>query len=136
MQCTGSPSRPSADGPPPPGNPFEIGAVLRMALLLGGVGALAKFAAERLGGSAVLVIAAVTGLTDVDAITLSVPALVPATISAAIAAQAVAVAVASNIVAKAAYALALGSGRFGGLFAAGSALGLGLAAAVLLLLQG
>ena len=125
-----------ADGPPPPGNPFEIGAVLRMALLLGGVGALAKFAAERLGGSAVLVIAAVTGLTDVDAITLSVPALVPATISAAIAAQAVAVAVASNIVAKAAYALALGSGRFGGLFAAGSALGLGLGAAVLLLLQG
>jgi uncharacterized membrane protein (DUF4010 family) len=123
-----------AEGAAPPGNPFEIGAVLRMALLLGGVGALAKFGAERLGGAAVVVIAAVTGLTDVDAITLSVPALVPGTISPAVAAQAVAVAVASNIVAKAAYALALGSGRYGGLFAVGSALGLGLGAVALFLL--
>jgi uncharacterized membrane protein (DUF4010 family) len=123
-----------AEGPAAPGNPFEIGAVLRMALLLGGVGAAAKFGAEQLGGAAVLVISAVTGLTDVDAITLSVPSLVPGTITAAVAAQAVAVAVASNILAKASYALVLGSGRYGALFAAGSALGLGLGAAVLLLL--
>jgi uncharacterized membrane protein (DUF4010 family) len=122
-----------ADGPAAPGNPFEIGAVLRMAALLGGVAAAAKFGAERLGGGAVIVIAAITGLTDVDAITLSVPALVPGSITAVVAAQAVAVAVASNIVAKAAYALALGPGRFGGWFALGSALGLGAGAAVLFL---
>ena len=119
------------DGPAAPGNPFEIGAVLRMALLLGGVAAAAKLGAEKLGGGAVIVIAAVTGLTDVDAITLSVPALVPDTITATVAAQAVAVAVASNILAKAAYGLALGSGRYGVLFGLGSVLGLGAGAAVM-----
>jgi uncharacterized membrane protein (DUF4010 family) len=122
-----------AEGPAPPGNPFEIGAVLRMAALLGGVGAAAKFGAERLGGAAVILIAAVTGLTDVDAITLSVPLLVPQSVTAEVAAQAVAAAVASNIVAKAVYAVALGSGRYGRWFGLGSALGLGAGAAVLLL---
>ncbi|CAH0289176.1 DUF4010 domain-containing protein [Roseomonas sp. CECT 9278] len=121
----------AGDTPAAPANPFEIGAVLRMALLLGGVGALAKFGAEWLGGRAVILIAAVTGLTDVDAITLSVPALVPATITAAVAAQAVAVAVATNILAKAGYALALGSARFGVLFGLGSAAGLGAGAAIM-----
>ena len=120
-----------AEAPAAPGNPFEIGSVLRMALLLAGVGALAKFGVEWLGEAAVLVIAAVTGLTDVDAITLSVPALVPATITAAVAAQAVAVAVASNIVAKAAYGLALGSGRFARWFALGSLMGLGAGAVLM-----
>jgi uncharacterized membrane protein (DUF4010 family) len=125
-----------ADGPAAPGNPFEIGAVLRMALLLAGVGAAAKFGAERLGGAAVIVIAAVTGLTDVDAVTLSVPALVPASITAAVAAQAVAVAVATNIVAKAVYAAALGSGAYARWFGLASALGLAAGAAVLLLTPG
>ncbi|WP_198377112.1 MgtC/SapB family protein [Neoroseomonas rubea] len=123
-----------ADGPSSPGNPFEIGAVLRMALLLAGVGTAAKFGAEKLGGAAVVVIAAVTGLTDVDAITLSVPLLAPHVISAELAAQAVAVAVASNILAKAAYGLALGGGRYGALFGGGSLLGLAAGAAALLLL--
>jgi uncharacterized membrane protein (DUF4010 family) len=123
-----------AEEPAAPGNPFEIGSVLRMALLLAGVGALAKLGAEWLGEAAVLLIAAVTGLTDVDAITLSVPALVPATITATVAAQAVAVAVASNIIAKAAYGAALGSGRFARWFALGSLLGLGAGAAVMVAL--
>ncbi len=120
-----------ADVPAAPGNPFEIGAVLRMALLLAGVGAAAQFGAERLGGAAVIVIAAVTGLTDVDAVTLSVPALVPASITATVAAQAVAVAVASNVVAKAAYAAALGTGAYARWVALGSALGLLAGAAAL-----
>jgi uncharacterized membrane protein (DUF4010 family) len=122
-----------ADGPPPPGNPFEIGSVLRMALLLAGVAALAKFASERLGDAAVVVIALVTGLTDVDAITLSVPPLVPASVSAAVAAQAVAAAVASNIVAKAAYGVALGARGYGRWFGLGSLAGLAAGAATLLL---
>jgi uncharacterized membrane protein (DUF4010 family) len=120
-----------ADGPAGPGNPFEILAVLRMALLLAGVGAAARFGAAWLGGGAVLLIAAVTGLTDVDAITLSVPALAPVTITEVLAAQAVAVAVASNILAKAAYALALGEGRHARWFALGSLAGLGAGAAAL-----
>ncbi|MBR0680770.1 MgtC/SapB family protein [Roseomonas eburnea] len=122
---------PMTEGPPALGNPFEVGAVLRMAALLGGVGALAKLGAEQLGGAAVIVIAAVTGLTDVDAITLSVPLMVPAVIDAEVAVQAVGVAVASNIVAKAVYAVALGSGRYGLLFVVGSLAGLAAGAVVL-----
>lgn len=114
----------SGQNPAPPKNPFEILPVLRIAALLAGVGALAKLGAEWLGGAAVLLIAAVTGLTDVDAIALSVPPMAPATISAAVAAQAVAVAVASNMIAKAAYAVALGAKGYGRLFAAGTLAGL------------
>lgn len=110
----------SEANPKPPGNPFEIRAVLRIAALLVGVGALAELGAAWLGGGAVLAIAAVTGLADVDAIALSVPPMAPSVISAELAAQAVAVAVASNIVAKAAYALALGRAAYGRLFAIGS----------------
>lgn len=120
------------EGPATPGNPFEIGAVLRMALLLGVVSALTKLGAERLGGAAVIVIAAVTGLTDVDAITLSVPPMVPEVIDARVAVLAIAAAVASNTVAKAAYAVALGSGRYGRLVALGSLAGLAAGAAVLM----
>ena len=53
------------------------------------------------------IIAAVTGLTDVDAITLSMPQLVPAVITATLAARALAVAVASNIIALAALVISI-----------------------------
>ena len=121
------------ESPAPPANPFELGAVLRMAALLAGVGALAKLGAEWLGGAAVIIIAAVTGLTDVDAITLSMPQLVPDVITATLAARAIAVAVASNIIAKAAYAAALGNRAYGRLFGIGSLVALGAGGVLLVL---
>lgn len=121
------------ESPTPPANPFELGAVLRMAALLVGVGALAKLGAEWLGGAAVIIIAAVTGLTDVDAITLSMPQLVPDVITATLAARAIAVAVASNIIAKAAYAAALGNRAYGRLFGIGSLVALGAGGVLLVL---
>lgn len=111
------------------GDPFEIRSVLRMALLLGAVGAAAKLGAERLGTGAVLGIALVTGLTDVDAITLSVPPLAPEQIALELASQAVGVAVASNLVAKSLYAAALGGRGFAVRFGLGSAAGLAAGAA-------
>ncbi len=126
----------SGENPAPPKNPFEILSVLRIAALLAGVGALAKLGAEWLGSAAVLLIAAVTGLTDVDAIALSVPPMAPATISAELAAQAVAVAVASNMIAKAAYAVALGAKGYGRLFAVGSFAGLVVGGVVLVATAG
>lgn len=120
------------DSPKPPANPFEIASVLRMAALLAGVGALAKLGAEWLGGAAVIVIAAVTGLTDVDAITLSMPQLVPEVITSTLAARAIAVAVASNVIAKAAYAAALGNRAYGRNYGIGSLIALGAGAAALL----
>lgn len=120
--------RTGADGAPAraPDNPFELSAVLKIALLLAAVVLISKLAAERLGPEAVLAVAAITGLADVDAVALSVPLLAPATISLEFAAQAVLVAVAVNISAKAGYALALGGGRYGAAYA-----GLSLAAGTL-----
>lgn len=115
----------------PLGNPFEIMAVLRMALLLGAVGALARVSAAWLGGGAVLGVAALTGLADVDSITLSVPLLAPETLPARTAGLAVLVAVGTNMIAKAGYALALGGARFGALFGGGTLAGLAAGAALL-----
>jgi uncharacterized membrane protein (DUF4010 family) len=122
-----------ADGPSAPGNPFEIGPVLRMAGLLAAIGALARIGAEQLGGAAVVAIAALTALSDVDAVTLSVPPLAPETITLRLAAEAVLVAVAVNIVAKMIYAAALGTRAFRRWFGLGSAIGLASGAAVVLL---
>ena len=116
-----------------PDNPFELAAVLKIALLLAAVALISKMAGEKLGPEAVLAVAAITGLADVDAVALSVPLLAPATISLAFAAQAVLAAVAVNICAKSAYAMTLGGGRFGLPFAAIS-LAAGLAGALLVLL--
>jgi uncharacterized membrane protein (DUF4010 family) len=112
--------RANAAGPPaaPPENPFELAAVLKIALLLAAVALASRLAAEKLGSAAVLAVAALTGLADVDAVALSVPLLAPATLSLQTAAQAVLAAVGVNICAKAAYALVLGGGRFGTVYAA------------------
>ena len=101
-----------------PENPFELSAVLKIALLLAAVALISKFAAEKLGPEAVLAVAAITGLADVDAVALSVPLLAPETISLEFAAQAVLAAIGVNICAKAAYAITLGRGRFGSAYAA------------------
>ena len=112
--------RANAAGPPaaPPENPFELAAVLKIALLLAAVALASRLAAEKLGSAAVLAVAALTGLADVDAVALSVPLLAPTTLSLQTAAQAVLAAVGVNICAKAAYALVLGGGRFGTVYAA------------------
>ena len=114
----------------PQENPFELGAVLKIALLLAAVGLASKWAAEKLGAAAVLAVSALTGLADVDAVALSVPLLAPASLSLELAGQAVLAAVGMNICAKAAYALALGGGRFGLPYAALS-LGAGVVGALL-----
>lgn len=114
------------------GNPFELGAVLRMAVLLAAVALLGERAAARFGDAGAVVVAAVTGLADVDAVTLSMAELVPGgVVSAALAALAVAVAVASNTVAKVAYGAVLGGLRFGAPFGVGSLAGLAAGAAAL-----
>ncbi|MCA3322910.1 MAG: MgtC/SapB family protein [Roseomonas sp.] len=100
-----------------PENPFELSAVMKIALLLAAVALISKLAGEKLGPEAVMAVAAITGLADVDAVALSVPLLAPATISLEFAAQAVLAAVGVNICAKAAYAIALGGGRFGSAYA-------------------
>lgn len=115
------------------GNPFELRAVLQLALLLAAVGLLARLAAERFGGAGAMTVAALTGLADVDAVTLTVPALVPGQLSPAMGALTVAVAIGANGLAKAAYALALGTPGFARRFAGGTLAGLAAGGLVLAL---
>jgi uncharacterized membrane protein (DUF4010 family) len=97
-------------------NPFELGAVLKMALLLGIISVLARHGAANFGDAGAYAVAALSGLADVDAVTLSMAGLVPEALPARSAAIAVAVAVGVNMLAKMAYAAALGGRRFGSAF--------------------
>lgn len=115
-----------------PANPFDFIEVLKLALLLAGVAWLARVAAEWLGSAALFGVAAISGLADVDAVTLSVTQLAPASIPVTLAAGAIGVAVASNILAKATYALALGGTAHGVRIALASAAALVLGGILLL----
>jgi uncharacterized membrane protein (DUF4010 family) len=94
-----------------PKNPFELGAVVKMALLLVAIGFLAKAASQLFGAGGLLLVSALSGLADVDAATVTVTGMMNS-LSADIAAYAIALALFSNVVAKAVYATILGSNPF------------------------
>jgi uncharacterized membrane protein (DUF4010 family) len=101
-------------------NPFELGEVLQFGALLGVVMIPAKLLADNLGQAGLLPLAAVTGLADVDPITLSVSQMLGGAITPAVGALAILVAAAANITAKSGLAIAIGGPRLGaGLAAAG-----------------
>lgn len=112
-------------------NPFELLAVLQIAVLLALVELLAKGAGQWLGSAGVFAVAALSGLADVDAVTLSVGSMVPASLTAGVAATAIVTAVVANIAAKAVYATVLGSVAFGLTYAVPAALSLMVATALL-----
>lgn len=100
-------------------NPFDIFEVLRFGALLAVVMLAVALARTQPGDSSVLAVAAVSGLADVDAITLSVARfgeVSPGAINAILAA------VAMNTFAKGAYAWLAGGVRLGLLTTGGSAL--------------
>lgn len=101
-------------------NPFELLSVLKTALLLVAVGFLARAAATWFGQSGLLVVSTLSGLADVDAITVTIADIFN-TIGVEVAAAALGVAVIANTVAKTAYALALGGRGYSGRFVLASA---------------
>jgi uncharacterized membrane protein (DUF4010 family) len=106
--------RPRARGAPqmPLEHPLHLWSALQMALLFQFV-LMAVFAARELwGASGVFTSAAVLGLTDVDALTVSMTRGVAETVRPATAARAIAVGVLANTGMKLALALALGSRGF------------------------
>jgi len=124
-----------ADGAPPKAgtkNPFDLLAVLKMALLLAAVALAAELAAARFGGYGLGIVAAISALADVDAVTLSMGDIARGTMGVRVAAQSVLIAVLANTIAKSGYAIALGGREFAWRFAAGS--GAALLAAVFALL--
>jgi uncharacterized membrane protein (DUF4010 family) len=93
-------------------NPLQLGAALQMAVLFQVVLWGVYLAREAWGESGVLASAAILGLTDADALTLSMARGVARTSGPAVAALAIAVGVLSNTVLKTGLAVFLGSARF------------------------
>jgi len=94
-------------------NPVELGMAIRFGLLLGAVTAISKLFAEQIGQLSLLPLAAVTGLADVDPITLSVSQMVPGQVTVAVAALAILIAAAANGLTKLSLAFSFAPGRVG-----------------------
>jgi uncharacterized membrane protein (DUF4010 family) len=107
------------DGAPEPENPLQIGAALQMAglfqLVLFGVYLLEA----RFGNAGLFVSGAVLGLTDLDALTISMARSSAASGVVSPAARAIAIGVLSNTLLKGALAAVIGRGRFRPLAVAG-----------------
>lgn len=107
-------------------NPFELAAVLRFGLFLAVVSAASVLARQYYGAAGLYSLAALSGLADVDAMTLAAARLPDALpLPAAI----VLITVAVNQAAKAVYAWVAGGGIVGKLTLAGMAAGLAATAA-------
>src|SRR3954470_17776288 len=96
----------------PSANPLQLAAALHMAALFQVVLIAVHIARERWGASGVFTSAAVLGLSDVDALTVSMAKDVADALSPTIAATAIGIGVLSNTAMKIALALLFGSPRF------------------------
>jgi uncharacterized membrane protein (DUF4010 family) len=94
-------------------NPFELKVVLGFGLLLAVVVFLTKSLTMTLGGEGGVVLAAIAGISDVDAITLSMTQVAGRSIDPAYAAVAILVAIATNSLSKSFLAIFVGGRRFG-----------------------
>ena len=91
-------------------NPFELGAAVRFGLLFGAITFAAKAAQVYLGDAGLYLAGAIAGLTDVDAITLSMAQLARAdAANAGPASRTIVIAVASNTLFKAGMVTFLGA---------------------------
>ncbi len=90
-------------------NPFELWPAIRFGLLFGVILFISKAAQESFGTAGVYVSAAVAGLTDVDAITLSLSNLAGSAVSETAAAQGITLAALANTAVKAFLAAVTGA---------------------------
>jgi uncharacterized membrane protein (DUF4010 family) len=92
-----------------PRNPLEVMVVLRFALVLAVVTVLTRMTLIVFGTQSLVALAFITGLGDLDAITLAVAKLSSIQVPADAAARAIAVAAFANLLAKAVLAASMGS---------------------------
>ncbi len=92
-------------------NPFEITSVLKLAALIGIVMVLTKLASVTAGVKALFALAALSGIADVDAITLSMARMAGSTITIPQAADAILIAACVNTIVKAAMATGVAGRR-------------------------
>jgi uncharacterized membrane protein (DUF4010 family) len=93
-------------------NPFGFFAVVGMAFSMGAIMLIGRILSERYGASGATVTAAITGLFDVDAMTVSMTQLAPRVLDSAMASQAILAGVASATLGKVAIGAIIGRGRF------------------------
>ncbi len=91
-------------------NPFSLAAATRFGLLFAGVLLVVKFAEQYLTAEGLYVVAGLAGLTDVDAITLSMAEYARGNRDLGTAAGAIVIAALANTVVKCGLVVALGSG--------------------------
>lgn len=108
-------------GPSETANPFDLRQVFQMAVFLTAIAFATRAAAAWFGDTGAIAVSAITGLADVDAPVITAAGLLGGGLSPEVAALAMIVAATSNTIAKTAYALMLGTWRFGLLFASVSA---------------
>ena len=97
----------------PLSNPFQIGMAIRFSLLLAAILLLSEALREWLGDAGLYLLAAISGMTDVDAITLSVSRLGAQDLATGVAVLAIFIAAASNAIVKSLLALYVGGRRLG-----------------------
>lgn len=117
-------------------NPLQLAAALQMAVLFQAVLMAVHLVRETWGQSGVFTSAAVLGLTDVDALTVSMTRGIAPTFSPFIAAKAIAVGVAANTAMKLGLALLVGAPGFRAIAGGALALMLVAIAAALLFIPG
>ena len=94
-------------------NPFDLGTVLQLAGLIALILLLAKLVAAQAGNAGLLLLAAISGIADVDALTLSMARLSGVQVAAVDATTAILVAASVNTASKAAIAAFVGGSRLG-----------------------
>jgi uncharacterized membrane protein (DUF4010 family) len=116
---------------PEPGNPLELRSALQMAALFQGVLFLVHIAQSTWGDLGLVVSGALLGLTDMDALTISMARSASEPSAVLTAAQAISIGVVSNSVLKSAVSVAIGRGAVRTLAAAGLlAMGIAIAASL------
>ena len=116
-------------------NPFDLGTVLWLAGLIAVIMVVAKVLADQASAAGLYLLAAVSGLADVDALTLSMARFAGAQVGLAEAGTAILVAAAVNTVSKAVMAAAVGGVRLGKVVGGLSAAALAALAAAFLIVR-
>ncbi|KQX38166.1 hypothetical protein ASD04_11110 [Devosia sp. Root436] len=101
-------------------NPLAIGTALKLGAVIGAVMLAVGYLRSVLGSAGVLIVAAISGMVDADAVTLSMARLGGDAVDLQTAGQAIMVGVAVNTLVRAGISLVLGGWRLGLMVAAGS----------------
>jgi len=115
-------------------NPFDVASALKLAALIAIIMLLAKLLSTGSSNKGIYLLAAISGIADVDALTLSMAQLAGTRLELADAGNAIIIAVAVNTAAKATMAATIAGWRLGFPVAAASAVAIAAIAAAQLLL--